>query len=119
MTRCSPLELALFLAAPLAAQNPPPRHVVHGAVFDSVAQAPLAGAVVQIAPRDATGPLYSATTDSTGHFRIADLPAGQFLIGFYHDALRCGRNSPTPRDVEVKPRHGAADRARRLYRCLR
>ena len=87
MTRWSPLGLALFLAAPLAAQNPPPRHVVHGVVFDSVAQAPLAGAVVQIAPRDATGPLYSATTDSSGHFRIADLPAGQFLIGFYHDAL--------------------------------
>ena len=87
MPRWSPLGLVLFLAAPLAAQNPPPRHVVHGVVFDSVAQAPLAGAVVQIAPRDATGPLYSATTDSSGHFRIADLPAGQFLIGFYHDAL--------------------------------
>lgn len=87
MTRWSPLGLALFLAAPLAAQNPPPRHVVHGVVFDSVAQAPLAGAVVQIASRESTGPLYSATTDSSGHFRIADLPAGQFLIGFYHDAL--------------------------------
>ena len=87
MTRLSPLGLALFLAAPLAAQNPPQRHVVHGVVFDSLAQAPLAGAVVQIASRDATGPLHSATTDSSGHFRIADLPAGQFLIGFYHDAL--------------------------------
>ena len=87
MPRWSPLGLVLFLAAPLAAQNPPPRHVLHGVVFDSVAQAPLAGAVVQIAPRGSTGPLYSATTDSSGHFRIADLPAGQFLIGFYHDAL--------------------------------
>jgi hypothetical protein len=82
------LGLVLFLAAPLPAQDSaPPRYVVHGVVFDSVAQAPLAGAVVQIAPRESTGPLYSTTTDSTGHFRIADLPAGQFMIGFYHDAL--------------------------------
>jgi hypothetical protein len=82
------LGLVLFLAAPLAAQDSAPlRHTVHGVVFDSVAQAPLAGAVVQIAPRESSGPLYSAATDSTGHFRIAGLPTGKFVIGFYHDAL--------------------------------
>ena len=88
MTRWPPLELVLFLAAPLAAQDSAPlRHAVHGVVFDSVAQAPLAGAVVQIARRESSGPLYSAATDSTGHFRIAGLPTGKFVIGFYHDAL--------------------------------
>lgn len=81
--------LALLLAAPLEAQNPLPsqRHVVLGTVFDSIARAPLAGAVVQIESRDSANALFSATTDSTGHFRIANLPSGRFLIGFYHDAL--------------------------------
>ena len=88
MTSWSRRGLAVLLAAPLAAQgSQSPLHVVYGLVFDSVAQAPLVGAVVQITSRETTGPVYSSTTDSTGHFRIAELPLGQFLIGFYHDAL--------------------------------
>ena len=81
--------LTFLLAAPLAAQNPisSPRHVVQGVVFDSIARVPLVGAVVHVALRDSTGRPFTAATDSTGHFRFDGLPAGRFLIGFYHDAL--------------------------------
>jgi hypothetical protein len=93
MVRLTLVGLTLALGSPLGGQQPtrpvPPLilHVVRGAVYDSVARVPLVGAVVQIAERDAAGPVYSAETDSTGHFRIADVPAGHFLIGFYHEAL--------------------------------
>jgi hypothetical protein len=93
MARWTILGLTLVLGSPLAGQQPtrpappPAVHVVRGAVYDSVARGPLVGAVVQIAERDAAGPVFSVVTDSTGHFRIADVPAGHFLIGFYHEAL--------------------------------
>lgn len=89
MTRWPLLSMALLSAVSLAAQHPfpPPRHEVRGLVFDSVAGAPLADADVQIASRDSAGPVFRGTTDSTGHFRIGDLPSGRFVIGFYHDAL--------------------------------
>lgn len=81
--------LALFVACPLVAQVPVPAlsHAVRGVVFDSVAHAPLAGAVVHIATSDLLGRPFTATTDSMGQFRIAGLPAGRFLIDFDHDVL--------------------------------
>ncbi len=74
---------------------------VRGTVFDSVAGRPLAGAVVQAAvPGAATAP-WTATTDSAGRFRMVNLPAGTFVIGFYHDALTdLGLDAPT-RSVEL------------------
>ena len=93
MVRLTLVGLTLLLGSPLGGQQPtrpappPTVHMVRGSVYDSVARMPLVGAVVQIAERDAAGPVYSAETDATGHFRIADVPAGHFLIGFYHEAL--------------------------------
>ena len=93
ITRRTLLGLTLLLGSRLAGQQPTPivppptLHVVRGVVYDSVARAPLVGAVVEIALRDATGPVYSSETDSTGRFRITDVPAGHFLVGFYHEAL--------------------------------
>ncbi len=84
----------LFVAAsPTTAQRG--SHVVRGVVYDSVAHAPLAGAVVQITSRDSPGRPFSATTDATGHFRFGAVPSGRFFIGFYHEALRAlGLDSP-------------------------
>src|SRR4051812_4448009 len=62
---------------------------VRGTVFDSLAMSPLAGASIQMAPADssaAPGP-YAATSDSGGRFAIPGVPAGRYVIGFYHPAL--------------------------------
>ncbi|MEP6621547.1 MAG: carboxypeptidase-like regulatory domain-containing protein [bacterium] len=80
------------------------RHIVSGVVFDSIARTPLSGAVVQAAlidsaraPRvDSALPrVFWAVTDSVGRYRMADLPAGRFMIGFQHQALSAvGLESP-------------------------
>ena len=79
------LALATLFAAPLRAQEP--NHVVSGVVFDSIARAPLVGAVVQIALADASAKIFTTTADAAGHYRVAGLPAGRFGIVFQHDAL--------------------------------
>jgi len=83
------LAAAMLATQPVAAQGRVPAllHTIRGAVFDSVAGAPLTGAVVQVAPRDSTGRSFTATTDSAGRYRIADVPSGRYLVGFDHDAL--------------------------------
>ncbi len=96
------LVFATVFAAPMLAQAPV--HTVSGRVFDSVAKAPLAGAVVQVALVElaaggAAGPaatrVFSATADAEGRFRIPGLPSGRFAIGFQHDALNAlGLESP-------------------------
>lgn len=74
---------------------------MRGFVFDSIAGRPLAGAVVQaVVPGAATAP-WTATTDSAGRLRMANLPAGPFVIGFYHDALTDLRLHAPRRSVEL------------------
>lgn len=70
-----------------------------GVVFDSVAGAPLRGAVVQAALVDSAGRnaprVFTATTDESGRYRIDSLPSGKFAIGFQHNALSAlGLESP-------------------------
>ena len=93
-----------LLATPLAAQDQPQpaTHVVRGIVFDSVAGAPLANATVQLRSRDSATLVFSTTTDAAGRYRVAGVPQGRFLIGFYHDALTAlGLDTPL-RTFEVK-----------------
>ncbi len=93
----------MFVAAAAHAQDPPQpaTHVVRGVVFDSVAGTPLAGAQVQIRSRDSALRVFSETTDSAGRYRIAGIPRGRYLIGFYHDALTAlGLDTPL-RAVDV------------------
>ncbi|MEP6990712.1 MAG: carboxypeptidase regulatory-like domain-containing protein [bacterium] len=75
-----------------------PLHVVAGTVYDSVAHAPLAGAVVQLARivgADSTPRIVTSRADDAGHYRIAGLPNGRYAIGFQHDALNAlGIESP-------------------------
>ena len=64
-----------------------PAAVIRGTVFDSIAGRPLSGASVEVAAvRSAHAPR-TTTTDSAGQYRVSGLPAGQYTVGFYHDAL--------------------------------
>lgn len=78
--------LALSAAAPLDAQRPS-THVVRGVVFDSIANAPLIGAEMQLAHRDSAGTPYRVRTDVDGRFAFTGVPRGRYVIGFYHEAL--------------------------------
>lgn len=64
---------------------------ISGSVYDSVAHAPLAGAIVQVARVDsatvAAPRTFTAITDSAGRYVVEDIPKGRFAIGFQHDAL--------------------------------
>jgi hypothetical protein len=71
---------------------------VTGTVYDSVAGAPLARAVVQLlavqpatdsggSPRSAPQPVYTATTDSSGHYEMPRVAPGNYHATFFHPAV--------------------------------
>ncbi|HVT41307.1 MAG TPA: carboxypeptidase regulatory-like domain-containing protein [Gemmatimonadaceae bacterium] len=62
---------------------------VTGVVYDSLARAPLAGAEVQLVREGVPGErsLFDVTTDSRGHFAIANVPPGPYTAGFLHPFL--------------------------------
>lgn len=60
---------------------------VTGVVYDSLADAPLAFADVQLLGNGATPRIYDARTDSAGRFVVASVEAGNYLAGFFHPRL--------------------------------
>lgn len=97
------LAPALLASAPLRPQAvaAPPTHTLSGVVFDSIASAPLGGAVVQVALADAVTRVFTTRSDAAGHFRLTGLPSGRFGVVFQHDALNAlGLDSPL-RAVEL------------------
>ncbi|MGI8545793.1 MAG: carboxypeptidase regulatory-like domain-containing protein [Gemmatimonadaceae bacterium] len=60
---------------------------VSGSVYDSVARAPLANAVVQLIDATKRQRLYSAVSDSAGRFQIPQVRTGQYIAGFFHPNL--------------------------------
>lgn len=83
--------VALF-AGIMEAQSPStgssPGARVSGAVFDSIARMPLAGAVVQIVAADAPSRFErSVTADSLGRFALTNVPDGAYALGFFHPLL--------------------------------
>ena len=73
---------------PLVAASTPATLTVTGTVVDSVVDAPLPGATVQMV--DAANPLghvYEARSDSIGTFRISNVPPGRYLVHFEHPTL--------------------------------
>jgi hypothetical protein len=87
---------------------------VAGTVYDSLAGAPLAGAIVWAVPTDdaptpdmarapiAVGPV-ADTTDAEGRYVLDALPAGAYRLGFEHPALDTLGVVPTRWDVRLKP----------------
>jgi hypothetical protein len=100
--------LLLFASTAAFAQD---ARRVRGTVYDSIARAPLAGAVVEIVMVDSgrvqgttTGlPSFAAVTDSLGQFEVTGLPRGLYAVGFQHAVLgSLGIESPvTPLDLRV------------------
>lgn len=73
--------------------------VVAGVVYDSTANAPLAGADVFI-----DGTQYRAATDEEGAFRIEDVPPGRYAINFFHPRMERLGTYPGARTLEVADR---------------
>jgi hypothetical protein len=107
---CAALALIPFARA--LAQVPPdtahrPRvqgagATVSGVVYDSIARAPMAGAIVQIVKRgDMSAMGIGATSDSAGRFRIDDVPVGQYVIGFFHPMIDSLGIEPPLRALDV------------------
>ena len=101
---------AIALQASARAQTP--ARVLTGAVFDSAAGMPLAGAVVQLVTLDQGGAAVSATaatTNERGRYRIAGVTPGRYLIGFQHEALSVFHVESPARRVDVPASTTAAD----------
>lgn len=82
----------MLFAGSMEAQSPSPNSnsgaTVSGAVFDSLARAPLPGAVVQIVAADAPSRFErSVTADSLGRFVMGGVPDGAYAVGFFHPLL--------------------------------
>jgi Carboxypeptidase regulatory-like domain len=61
---------------------------VSGVVRDSIGRKPLADASVQLVAADSPARFgMTATSDSLGQFALNDVPAGHYMIGFFHPVL--------------------------------
>jgi protocatechuate 3,4-dioxygenase beta subunit len=85
-------SLAFFLlSAPLASSAQEPaatRHIsVVGSVYDSVANQPLTGALVQIVHTNDLRSARSAVTDSRGRYRIDSIVPDEYFVSFFHAAV--------------------------------
>ena len=83
----------LASALPLAGQDPV-RVQISGTAFDSISMRPLAGALVRLVRVEGPSVGRSATADSTGAFRFADVPAGAWLDSMLHPVLDSLRLEP-------------------------
>ena len=80
---------ALVASVVVATSTALAQATVDGVVYDSISRGVLVGATVQFyGPTDSAGArIRAATTDSRGAFRIAGLPRGRYLAGFFHPSL--------------------------------
>ena len=85
--------LAVALLAQVgAAQADSARHVmgttVSGVVRDSIARAPLAGAMVELVAADNPSRFArTAVSDAQGRYMLKDVPDGHHMLGFFHPLL--------------------------------
>lgn len=79
---------------------------LRGVAWDSVASAPLGGAVVQLVPSDALGrgdQVRSVTADAAGRFLVPALPAGDWAVAFAHERLDALGVLLAPARVAIRP----------------
>lgn len=96
--------LAWILAGSFAASASEAQSV-RGIVYDSVGRAPLAAANVQLVPVDAAMHAVArrtAVTDASGAFAVDSLPAGRYLVGFFHPRLDSLGLDPPLRRIDVR-----------------
>lgn len=85
--------VALLLATILQAPSTVPQAAaaaatVSGIVVDSIAERPLAGALVQLVAADTASRYGGAVVaDSLGHFAFTGVPDGRYMLGFLHPML--------------------------------
>ena len=76
---------------------------VTGTVIDSLGGRTFAGATVQLVPTATPWVAgFSVLSDSAGHYRIADAPAGQYLLGFQHPRLDSLGMEMVSRKLEIR-----------------
>lgn len=103
MTTVVRIAVLLALPAGLAAQSRDTTGTIAGTVFDSVARAPVAGALVQVVPVvDVNARIRSTVTDARGAFSIEGLAPGRYLAGFQHEALDSLALQSPERRVDVQ-----------------
>lgn len=91
-----------FAVAAILAQTAAAQTTVSGIVRDSIARAPLGGAVVQlVAVGDGAQSARTATADAAGRFQISDVPDGRYHIGFFHPVLDTLGVEPPLREVAI------------------
>nr|WP_306673625.1 carboxypeptidase-like regulatory domain-containing protein [Tahibacter caeni] len=84
---------SLFGATAARAQS----GVLIGTTTDAFTHEPLAGVLVTVVGADATAPK-TATTDSDGNYRIADLAPGTYAV----QSAKAGYHTFVRRDVQVR-----------------
>ena len=101
--RILPLLLLARLAAAQATDTTrPPAAQVGGVVYDSIARAPLAGAMVQLVTADNPASFSRATSsDARGRFTFDAVPEGRYTLGFFHPMLDSLGIEPPERELAI------------------
>lgn len=73
-----------FTSAQASAAEHERHAAVTGLVYDSIGNAPLSDAIVQLVSGDF---VRTSTTDAQGKFVLQDIPVGRYTIGFLHPVL--------------------------------
>ena len=108
---CAGTVLAAMRAT---AQQPAPatgapaaNSLIVGYIFDSTVTRPLADATVQVVSKTdvANGRSFSVVSDSSGFFRVPNVPTGEYLLTFFHSRLdELGLNGPVKSVIVAGPR---------------
>jgi hypothetical protein len=98
--------ISALLMRNTAAQAPAPpvsrTASIGGIVFDSLAQKPLAAAVIQLVNADSvSAPPQTVESDEVGGYRFTGVRPGRYLVGFQHPMLDSIGVEQTPRAVTV------------------
>ena len=76
-------------------------HRIGGLVFDSIASAPLGGALVQLVARDNPAWARTTTSGTDGRFVIDSVPPGAYALGYLHPRLDSLHVTPPLRTVQL------------------
>jgi len=98
--------IALVASTSTSAQQPATQDtsggtVVSGDVYDSIDVVPIGGALVQMVSQSNATLSLSTMSDSTGHYRIAHVAPGKYILGFLDESLSELGLSAVERTVQV------------------